>query len=284
MPILPNGIGGTSGNSFVTNKPLYTSDVAGGNVIYVSSSTGSDANTGLSRIDPKATLSSAEGAAVSGDIIVFLANHAETLTAAQTINAKSLTIVGEGTSGGKPTVKFTNNQAAGELLTLTSSNLEIRNIWIEEDAQACSASRVTTNNADNVGFIDCYFECDGNSDASCVKVSGSGKKNIYFKNCTWISTSTAQAAPADNDPPTIGLEVANNITGFFMDGCVFDGGTIGFSDYALKATAAATIHWKVENLSLLRGADAGFNVASTGWMFPTTTTGGARVVFPANTT
>jgi hypothetical protein len=253
---------------------MYTSGV----VYYVSSSLGSDANGGLSRLDPKATLASAVTAseALGGlNIITLMDGHAETLTAVQDI-AAAVTIVGEGRSDGKPTVKLTNNQAAGIMIDVNASgnDVEFRNIWIEEDAQANSAVRVRTDLA-RTSFIDCYFECDGNSNAACLQVN-TGASALYLKNCTFISTSAAQAAPASNDPPTIALEITAAVAGVKMEGCVFSGGNIGFSDYALKATAAAITNVRIETLSQLLGADVGFHGSSTGFIMPTTTTGACR--------
>jgi hypothetical protein len=270
MTILPNGIGAASGVSLVTSGVLFTS----GDIYYVSSVLGDDANSGKSDKDPKATFSSAYAASSAGDMMVLMTNHAETLTAAITIS-KRLTIVGCGQLSGLPTVKFTNNQAAGQLFTITTTGVEFRSIWFEEDAQANSAVKISTNQA-RTYFEDCYFQIDGNSNAACVQVN-TGASDSCFRNCTFVSTSLAQDDPTNNDPPTTAVEITAVMNGMRLQGCVFDGGQVGFSDYALKGTAGAITNFRALDISLLRGADIAVTSSSTGYIHVTTSTGSTRV-------
>ena len=75
---------------------------AEGVAYYLSSVIGDDSNAGTERLRPFATLAATITAASDGDMVIVAADHAETLTAVQTIG-KKLTIVAEGASGGNPT-------------------------------------------------------------------------------------------------------------------------------------------------------------------------------------
>ncbi|MEY4931756.1 MAG: hypothetical protein RLZZ403_76, partial [Pseudomonadota bacterium] len=100
----PNGIGGSTGDSLALAKPLMMS----GSVWYVDSATGTDAagSAGKDRSKPLATLATAVSNASDDDIIVFFDGHEETLTSAQTLG-KRLSLIGEGSDAGVPTVTFT---------------------------------------------------------------------------------------------------------------------------------------------------------------------------------
>ena len=263
MTIHPNGIGASLGDDLVTQAPLQTT----GTVYYVHGSTGDDANSGTNRNAPKATLASANTAASSGDIVVLLDGHAETITSVVAIKA-GLTVVGEGQSAGKPTVKLTNNQANGNMLTLGADS-EIRNIWFEEDAQANADSVVSTNQADRIGIIGCYFESDGNSTCP-LEVDTSD--DIRIINCTLISTATD-----DGSRSTYGLFLTGGGARITLDGTVFDAGSVGWDATALDCSGSAWTFIRGTGVSLLRGASMTWNTSSTGWIIPSTTSGNAYI-------
>jgi hypothetical protein len=265
MPIFPNGLGATTGDALATGSPFYSS----GTVYYVSSVLGDDTNSGLSRLDPKATLASAQTAGSAGDIVVLAADHTETLTAKLTIS-KALTIIGEGTASGVPTATFINNQAAANMMEITSDDVQFRNVKFPAETQSNSAVRITTAK-DKITFKGCYFEINKFSTDSTIEFT-TGASNIIIENTTFISTAVSGDAT-----PLAALEISAATDGILLDGVTFDGGTIGFRAFALLASAAAMTNVRVENLSLLRGADVDFHASSTGYIMPTTTTGSARV-------
>lgn len=266
--IYPNGLGSSLGNELLTREPLYTSAT----VYYVHATDGDDTNAGTERKQPLATLAAAVTAASDDDIIVLLDGHAETLTSAQTVSER-LTIVGEGRSNSKPTVKLTNNQSAASLLTITGNNVELRNIWFEEESQANTQSRIVVTGTD-FRMVDCYVECNENdNDTSGGVVSfAAGWANARIENTTFISTATDST---DGPAPAVDVDAGNQ---FEMDGVVFDGGTAGFLDgVAFETGTVAVLRLKCTNISLLRGADAAISGSATGFFMPTTTTGSARV-------
>lgn len=265
-----NGLGGTLGDSLVTCKPFISSVGA----VYVSSLIGVDAggSAGLNRDKPLATLSQAYTNSTTDGVIVLLDGHTETLTGAFTIG-KRLTIIGEGSNAGIPTVTLYNNQAAGGLLTLSTAGVQLRNIKFPGNVQTCAVARLTLTAA-NIKLRGCYFEC-GSKDTGPAVSLGSGASQTGIRNTTFISTATLTTAQ-----PESALKSAAAVTNLYMEGVTFDDGTVGFSNpYAYNEGANVTTGLYAEGLSLLRGSKMIMNVSSTGWVNVQTATGGARVDF-----
>lgn len=265
MTILTNGVGAVTGDGLSVAAPVYLS----GEVWYVYSVNGNDSNAGTSKLEPLATIAQAISNAASDDLILCLDGHAETLTSVQAV-AKRLTIMGEGVSAGIPTVKFTNNQAAASLFDITATDVQFRNIRFPPETVANSAARITADVA-RTAFIGCYFEADGNQNAAVVEIN-TGAEGLVVENTTFISTETA-----DDDAPDVGLEITAAMSNVTMKGAIFDGGTQGWKDFSLKASAAAVTNFRGEGLSFLRGADASLHASSTGYIQPSTTTGAVRI-------
>lgn len=267
---LPNGIGDTLGDVLVTTRPLEVN----GNVWYVDSNTGSDAYDGRNRQAPLATLAQAQTNASNGDVVVLMDGHAETLTAALTIS-KDLTIVGAGSSGGLPTVKFTNNSAAANLFTISASGLvQLRNIWFEEQTQACSAAKITINTTNgSVVIAGCYFEGGQYDDDWQLEIVNS--EVTLVKNTTFISTATSVATQPKG---AIGTESGSAIAVCMLDGVTVSSGTYGWSNYhAIELVNQQPTYVAIENSSLLLGADVKIHSSALGYVNFSTQTGGCRV-------
>ena len=268
LSTFPEGLGGSLGDSMGVNAPFYST----GNVWYVHASTGTDAAApaGRNRAKPLATLAQAQTNAADGDTVVLLDGHTETLTAALDLT-KVLTIVGEGESDGKPTVKYTNNSAAANLLTV-SVGCDIRNVWFEENSQANSAYRLDIQGPARV--VGCYFECGALDDAAAVRI---GSDDVHLKNCTFVSTATLTSAQ-----PHSAIEgEASDIGGLYVEGLTLDGGTVGFSNFWAMDLSEATIPADnpalIEGLTLLRGADVLLPATGHAKVVDVTATGGSVI-------
>lgn len=269
----PNGIGGTVGDSLDTCKPLQTT----GNVWYVSSLIGTDAASpaGQNREKPLATLAQAVTNASNDDIIVFLQGHTQTLTARQDF-AKRLILIGEGTTAGKPGVSFICNQAANNLFAIGAGGVELRNIYFPANAQANSGSKISVSAAD-VKIRGCYFDCGPTDLAPIVSITTGGDR-INFENTTFISTATTTAAQPF---AAVVAAAASAVTGLTMFGVTVSAGTVGFSNYAaIDLSPAATMaQVKMEQMSLLLGADINMGAVATGRVNVQLATGGSRVAW-----
>lgn len=266
--LYPNGAGGTTGDIWATSEPLYLS----GAIWYVHASTGTDAAApaGKNREKPLATIAQAVTNAADNDVIVCLSGHTETLTAAQAISEK-LTIVGEGSSSGVPTVVFTCNAAAASLFSISGTNVELRNLKFAAQSQANSATKITVS---AVGFVmdGCYMELGANDDAAGLTLA-SGADQALIRNTTFISTATLTSAQ-----PESALKTSAAVADLTLEGVTFSAGTVGFSNYfAWDSSAAAVTRLRALNLSLLLGADVKLHASTTGRVHVGTSTGSSRV-------
>ena len=268
MPLIcyPNGAGESLGDTLITEEPLYST----GSVWYVNSATGTDAASpaGRNRSKPLATLSQAHTNAAAGDIIVLMDGHAETLTSAITIS-KAVAIVGAGKSSGKPTVKFTINASASYLFNVTGDDVQLKNLWLEENSQANSLTKVVVS-GDGFRMVGCYVEANDNDDAACLSIhAGNGMR---IEETTFISTSTTTTTQ-----PKSAIEVTLESNDLEMKNVTLDGGTVGWSDYyAFDATSNAINRLKATGVNLLNGSDMDLT-GCTGRIALGTLTGGSRV-------
>jgi hypothetical protein len=203
-------------------------------------------------------------------------NHTETLTAVLTIN-KQLYIVGEGSSAGKPTVKFYLNAAADDLFNITAANVQLRNIWFPENVQfnngGSSAAKVTVGTTDCI-VRGCYFECGANDSAFYALYISAARTRI--ESCTFISTATVGGASR----PLAGLTTSGALADTEITSCIFDDGVYGFQTKAGFFTGGVQTRMRIESLSLLHGADIAINSSSVAsFLNVQTATGGGSVVW-----
>lgn len=265
MPFLPNGIGASLGDQLVVGKPLTLS----GDVWYVDDS-GTDAVSpaGKQRNSPLATLAQAVTNAAAGDIIVLMDGHAETISTLIAIT-KNLTIVGEGQSDGKPTVKITGDAGeSGPVLTVAGTNyFSLRNIWFEENLQDTSDNLMTLGTGTYYELVGCYFEAGDTANASLVALSDAA---YSIRNTTFVSTATTQATR-----PHSAISGGNGGV-VVLDGVVVDSGTVGWThtDAVDLSTGVTELYLAAQSVSLLRGADVTV-YASAEYHFNTQTSSGS---------
>lgn len=279
MPLLanafPNGLGESTGDDLVTTSPLYTDSI----VRYVSSVLGSDTNTGLERKLPKATLASAITASIANGIIVLASDHDETLVAAQSVALTGLIIVGAGSASGVPTATLRINSATADLMNITADNVQIRNILFPTAVQSNTGSKIIIGagegSAVSGGLLKgCRFECTGNDQGEAVH--NFNNDNARFETCTFVVTESTGGTPPANG--LLSTDVLNSHM-TYVD-CVFDGGTVGFaSGFGLDLSVSVTTKLRIENASLLNGADMVVEGGSGGRINVSTSTGSARVIF-----
>lgn len=262
----PNGVGESLGDQLITGSPLQLS----GQAWYVNYAFGTDAASpqGLNKEAPLKTLAQAITNASDNDVVILL--DSPTITATVTIS-KKLCIVGSGTSAGKPTVKLTPNFAAGVLLAITTSAVELRNLWVLSHAQANASDRITVASSE-FRMTNCYVECSGTDEGDALSLNA-GADRARIVSTTLISTATSIA-----DLPLSAIVNSAAIADLELDGLVVSAGTVGFSSqFAVDLSSAAVTRLKGQSVSLLLGADLKLHASSTGWLNVETSTLGARV-------
>jgi len=118
--------------------------------------------------------------------------------------------------------------------------------------------------------IGCYFELSATDN---IGITLANCDNSRIESCTFVSTATSKASL-----PVGAIANATAVANLEMVGCVFNGGTAGFSGLAVDLSAGgAMTQFKGTNISLLNSADMKLNASSTGWLNVQTATGGGRV-------
>lgn len=266
-----NGLGGTTGDTLATCRPLIQS----GNAWYVGSNVTGAADAaapaGKDRQKPLLTLGQAITNSAAGDIIVLLDGHTEILTAVLAIS-KQLTIVGEGLSGGRPTANFTMNAAAADTFTVNQQGTELRNIWFKEASQTNTSAAKVNITASECRVVGCYFECGAKDQLSGILL-GAGANGARLVNTTLISTATSAATR-----PTRGVQASAALADVELDGLILSDGTVGFSTAAWDSAAVSLTRLRGLSLSLLLGADMLLNATNNGsYLNPQVSTNGGRI-------
>lgn len=262
----PQGLGYTLGDPLLIQAEQF---VTSGDVWFVDSENGDDGNDGRSERAPLATIAQAQTNAVTYDVVVLAETHDETLTSAFSVT-KSLTFLGAGKSNGLPSAKLRMNHASAGI-TFVSNMCSFRNVYFEEQAQANSGALVTLGSS-HCGLFDCYMVM-GPESASATGVAISGNFSHMFRT-TIVSVSTGE-----ENPPDIGVSL--NAQYIRLVDCVVDAGELGFGDYyAIKdigGGGTACDGLRIENISLLRGADILLDAETKGFVHVGTATGGSKV-------
>lgn len=267
MKFYPNGLGESlGGDSLASQKPIITS----GNIWWVNSVTGTDAGgtAGQDREKPLATLGQANTNATDGDIIVLQSGHSETLTSA--LSLKGVTVVGIGTTSGKPAAQIKINAAAATCVQFTTTGGELRNIYfpaaVQSDTNTNGKVRLTTANCIVYG---CYIESSANDQLPALSIDSNSSR---VENCTIVSTATSTATR-----PLRGIWTSGAVSDLVLIGNIFDDGTVGYASGACDISAGTVTRLKAYGNSFLRGADLAVASASTGYFVPSTQSGGPRV-------
>lgn len=145
-----------------------------GNIWFVSSLTGSNANGGNAFDVPFATLAYALSVAAAGDTIVLLPGFAVTLTVVQSLALAGISIVGIGEGTLKPTITV---NAAVDGLSLTAANILVHNVhfaapetdnataMINVAAAGCKLSKISgIGSKTSKNFVDCITIASGADD------------------------------------------------------------------------------------------------------------------------
>lgn len=290
MYVLIDGIADNhTGDTLLADNPLYVARET-----YYVSPTGNDANTGLRREDALATLDraltllAATGYEYFGGIIMLCEGYTRTGVATLTIGINDLTIIGEGSASGVPSVSLGATIANPDVAAyiITGKHVEFRNVRFTARGAASNQEHVRCT-GHNVLFRNCRFDCGPNDTFKLginMTVLESGERVIsVIEDCTFVSAGTGLAAR-----PSVGLLYGNtdgggiqNETGAYLSRVTFDGGAYGFSRYAMemRATSGAV---RATDISLLRGADValgyyGGGGSIGGYFHVAEATGGATV-------
>jgi hypothetical protein len=208
---------------------------------------GNNANPGNKPELPVQTLAQAVTNSAANGVIVIGAGSSEDLVASQALSLDNLSIFGCGTGSSRPRYRCTGAVA---MFNGAGTGGWIENIYFP------ASTAVPTCRVDLAGpywmVKDCYFECGANDTTRALRIGAAGTGS-RVDGCSFVVTASR---------PAIGLEIAGASTNQWIEGCTFDGGSYGFTDYALKVSAAATGVRQIGNTFINR-ADLGHTVTAT---------------------
>ena len=226
----------TAGGSTDISKDIETT----GNVYWVDSVNGNDANNGTNRNEPKATLDSAltSTTANNGDIVIVEANHAEVLSAGITFSKAGVRIFGLGTGTSKPSFTCDGNIS---LFSVTAKHVEINNFQFPAGTTATNVVRVNAN-SDGIIIKNCDFTC-GQFDETSINITTSDR--VRIEGCTFLVVENG---------PIQAIDTTLTCDGIIIDGCIFDGGAFNWDNAAIFLDGAV-LNFKIVDNTLLNKAN-----------------------------
>lgn len=263
---LSSGLREATGDSLVTSTNTLR---VSGTVYWLDSVTGDNANDGVDKMRPVATLAQAITNATDDDIIVVLSTHNESIGSQVTIS-KRLTIVGAGSSGGVPTAKFTRN-FNGVMFSAAADCVRLLNLKFPASTAASASNRI--NSAGSGLYVKgCYFESGADDTGPALNLAGDYPT---IEGTTFVSTSAGVA-------PYPALYWSTTRVGIRIKDVVGNSGTVGFkhsshvgSPFA-DGLAGEARGISVEGLTLLNGAD--FFIFANGGYVSWSATGAGSLV------
>lgn len=258
--IYQNGGGGNTGDNVSTKKPIYA--LNGGHIWYLGPG-GADAggNAGREREKPLLTTAQAVSNATAGDTIIYLQGFTESISVSVAVNKAGLTFVSEGV--GANVARLTCSGAVS-MLAISAIGVSLNNMYFPAST-VVNTDRVEIT---SIGVVidNCYFECGANDTARTIRYNAGCTGSCQLTNTTFAATASQ---------PAIAVEVATATSGMFVENVTLDGGSVGFSDFAFKATAAMSALY-ADTIHQLNNADVSLAAGGSGIWIPGVTSASAR--------
>lgn len=208
---------------------------------------GNDANAGSLPVLPVKTLAQAVTNSAANGIIVIGEGSAESLGSSQSLALANLSIFGCGVGSSRPRYTCTGTV---DMFAVSGAGTWIENIYFPAST-AAATDRIGLAAA-NCTVKDCYFEC-GASDTNRALRVHTGANSTRVDGCSFVTTALR---------PAIGLEVSAAVTDPVIVSCTFNGGSYGWTDYALKVSAGAT-RLRYTDLTFANHSNLGHTVTGT---------------------
>ena len=256
--IYPNGLNlaGTVFENGPTTLQLDGRVYLSGVVQWLDTIDGDDSNAGTRPEQPVATLAQAVTNSAANGVIIVGEGSSESLSSSQSFTLAGLSVFGCGTGSSRPRYTCTG--------VVNMWSLAAAGMWVEgfyfPASTAAATSRVIFA-APSSTIRDCYFECGASATNRALNVFDT---NCTVKGCSFVVTASR---------PAIGLQITAAVTDTLVEDCVFNGGSYGWTDYALKASAAAT-RCRYLNNTFTNQSDLGHSVTATTYQIYGATIGG----------
>lgn len=251
----------------------------------IGSSQGSDSASGLSKLTPLSTLAQAMDrvTASSGDVIILMPGHAETLTVQIDLDVAGVSIIGVGEGSLKPV--FTGNGTI-DVMDVSAADIRLENVrfaapstdaqtsFVNVDAAGCTLKNISgVGSAGSENVVDCFTLTSNADDCvmegcrvinsvvavnSFVSIEGA-LSNLRMINCSFdgdvVASGIIDAATATNifmenvSVRTVGttkpaITLDSNPTGLARN-CDFSGTSTTLADNAAMGTGMRLFNIRV---------------------------------------
>ena len=191
MPGLTSYPNGFPGGVAIHGMPVL--NTYSGNVYWVNSASGGDGNKGT-RARPFATLDYAIGrcTANNGDIIMVMANHAETITgvAGIALDVAGVTVIGMGVGNQRP--RFLMDGATTVTAAISAADVTLKNMVFAAGTNTTATCFTVT--AVNATFEDIEIEDNTTDEHFLAVISCTGADNtadgLTVRRCKWVTVDT----------------------------------------------------------------------------------------------
>ena len=143
--------------------------------------------------------------------------------------------------------RFTSN-VAGVMWTVTGARTNFFNCYFPASTAATTA-RIADTTGTEFYLFNSYFECGANDTTNTVTIAAN---DAQIEDTQFVAVASR---------PARGVQLTGATSGFFMDGCTFDGGAFGWTSRAFDVTAAMT-GGLIHDVQLANRSD--FFITSTG--------------------
>lgn len=221
-----------------------------GGIQWVDTIGGNNANAGTLPNLPVATIAQAITNSAANGVIIVGEGSAESISATQTIALANVSVFGCGSGSSRP--RYTCTGAATVTFAFTAAGAWFENFYFPAST-AVPTARVQVSQSGST-VKDCYFECGANDTVPTLLVSTANGNRARIEGCSFVVTASR---------PSIGLQCGNTATtDLTVIDCTFDGGSYGWSDYALKVTGAST-DIRIIGGTFTHRSNIGFTVTGT---------------------
>lgn len=237
-----------------------------GLVQWVDTIGGNNASSGAVPELPVKSLAQAITNSTANGLIVIGAGSSEVIASQLTPSLAGLTVWGCGAGSSRP--RYVSATSGSKMIAASGAGQRWRNIYFAAPTTADGASLDITGA--NVRVRDCYFECATNGGGI---LGDTGANSLTVRGCSFVATG---AIPVSGYASTAGL--ADTL----FEDTLFDGASVGWSNYAFFVSGSAATRLYFENVSFRNRSDCGVSITGSTYLLAGIVSDGTgRVVLAA---
>lgn len=237
-----------------------------GLVQWLDTNGGNNSNSGAVPELPVKTLAQAITNSAANGLIVIGQNSAEVISSQLTPSLAGLTVWGCGAGSSRP--RYVSATSGSKMIAASGAGQRWRNIYFAAPTSADGAHLDITGA--NVRVRDCYFECATNGGGI---LGDTGANSLSVRGCSFVATGAI---------PVNGFSSVVALSDCAFEDTLFDGASVGWSDFAFKWSTTAPTRLYFENVSFRNRSDVGVSITGSSYLLAGVVSDGTgRVVLAA---